>query len=158
MSTASQRRNIRIVLTVLACSGFLSAQSFEVASVKPSRPPGQDRGTSRQAHGGPGSPDPGAIAYTNMDLLGLVTMAYKVGPYQVVGPDWLNSTRFDITAKLPPETTVAQFRAMLQNLLADRFKLAVHRDQKQVQGFDLTVAKGGPKLTKSTENSVSTAG
>ena len=47
---------------------------------------------------------------------------------------------------------------MLQHLLADRFKLAIHRDQKQFQGFDLTVAKGGPKLTKSTEDSVSTAG
>jgi uncharacterized protein (TIGR03435 family) len=77
--------------------------------------------------------------YTNMDLLGLVTMAYEVHAYQVVGPDWLNSTRFDIAAKLSPGTTLAQFRVMLQNLLADRFKLAVHRDQKQFRGFDLTV-------------------
>ena len=86
-------------------------------------------------------------------------MAYEVHAYQVVGPDWLNSTRFDVTAKLPPGTTLAQFRVMLlQNLLAERFKLAIHRDQKQFQGFDLTVAKSGPKLTKSTENSVPTAG
>jgi len=148
---------LRLTLTVVVFSGLLSAQTFEVASVKPAPPPGPT-GASRQIHGGPGGPDPGTITYTNMDLLGLVTMAYEVHAYQVVGPDWLNSTRFDITAKLPPATTLPQFRVMLQNLLADRFRLAIHRDQKQFQGFDLTVAKGGPKLTKSTESSVSTAG
>lgn len=149
---------MRLTLTVLVFSRLLSAQTFEVASVKPAPPPGPARPAGRQIHGGPGSPDPGTITYINMDLLSLVTMAYDAHAYQVVGPDWLISTRFDIAAKLPRRTTLAQFRAMLQNLLADRFKLSVHRDQKQFQGFDLTVAKGGPKLTKSTETSVSTAG
>jgi uncharacterized protein (TIGR03435 family) len=54
--------------------------------------------------------------------------------------------RFDFTAKIPPGTTKEAFRLMLQNLLADRFKMAVHREKKQMQVYELTVAKNGPKF------------
>jgi uncharacterized protein (TIGR03435 family) len=129
-------------------------QSFDVASVKPS--PADAK--SRRILGGPGSTDPGTVTMTNVDLLSLVTMAYGVNPYQIVGPDWLGSTRFDIAAKVPPETTLEQYRLMLRNLLADRFKLAIHRDKKEGRQFELLVAKGGPKLKESAAESAATDG
>jgi uncharacterized protein (TIGR03435 family) len=128
---------------VLACG-----QSFEVASVKASPP----RPTSRTLRGGPGSTDPGAIAFTSIDLFSLTTLAFGIDAYQLQGPDWLSSARFDISAKLAPGTTVEQYRLMLQNLLADRFKMAIHSDKKESRVFDLVVAKGGPKLKESAPN------
>src|ERR1039458_6380226 len=133
----------------LLCAGLVYGQSFEVASVKPSPPPGPNRTMGRSVRGGPGSTDPGAITFTNIDLFSLVTLAYGINAYQLAGPDWLPAARFDITAKLPPATNREQYRLMLQNLLAERFKLAVHRDKKEGQAFDLVVAKNGPKLKES---------
>jgi uncharacterized protein (TIGR03435 family) len=133
------------IVPVFLCTGLACGQSFEVASVKPSLP-----GTkAREIRGGPGSTSPGTVTLAYSELASLVTMAYGVNPYQIVGPDWLGSTRFDIAAKVPPGTTVEQYRAMLRNLLADRFKLAVHRDKKEGRIFELVVAKNGPKLKES---------
>jgi uncharacterized protein (TIGR03435 family) len=89
------------------------------------------------------------VTLTSLDLLGLITMAYGVSPFQVVGPAWLNRTRFDIVAKVPAGTTVEQYRTMLQHLLAERFALAVHRDRKEGRTFELALSKNGPKLTES---------
>jgi uncharacterized protein (TIGR03435 family) len=144
------------ILAVFAGAGLACGQSFEVASVKPSPPPGPNRGMARQVRGGPGSTDPGAITFTGIDLLSLVTMAYGIDAYQLVGPDWLSTTRFDIAAKLPPGTTIEQYRLMLQNLLAERFKLAVHRDKKEGREFELILAKNGAKLKESAAGPTST--
>ena len=51
---------------------------------------------------------------------------------------------------MPPDTTKEQFRVMLQNLLADRFKLTIHREIKELPAYVLTVAKGGPKMKESS--------
>jgi uncharacterized protein (TIGR03435 family) len=133
------------MLAVLVCAGVAAGQSFEVASVKPSTtgPKGPP------VHGGPGSTDPGTVTLTFIDLSRLIAMAYGINPYQMVGPDWLSSSHFDIAAKLAPGTTVQQYRLMLQNLLADRFKMTFHRDQKEGRVFDLVVAKNGAKLKES---------
>jgi len=69
--------------------------------------------------------------------------------YQIVGPSWLDTERFDINATLPPETTKQQFQVMLQNLLAERFKLTIHRETKELPAYVLTVGKGGPKMKES---------
>jgi uncharacterized protein (TIGR03435 family) len=140
------------VLPVFLCTGLACGQSFEVASVKPS-PPGPK---ARRIRGGPGSTSPGTVTLTYIDLASLLTMAFSVNPYQIVGPDWLTITRFDIAAKLPPGTTVEQYRLMLRNLLADRFQLAVHSDKKDARVFELVVAKNGPKLKESTGEPPST--
>ena len=140
------------ILWSLACAALAYGQTFDVASVKPAAPPGANRPAGRQIHGGPGSTDPGTVTFTNADMMGLLTLAFEIRPYQVVGPDWLSATRFDITARLPPGTTVAEYRAMLRHLLQERFALATHNQQKEVPGFDLVVAKGGPKLTKSPDD------
>ena len=66
------------------------------------------------------------------------------------GPEWLNERRFDIQAKFDiskyPNPTPEQRRAMLQQLLADRFKLVVHHETKEFPLYDLVVAKNGPKF------------
>jgi uncharacterized protein (TIGR03435 family) len=76
--------------------------------------------------------------------------AYAVGPHQIFGgPDWVYSDRYDIMAKADPSINDDDvFMAMLQLLLADRFKLAIHRETKTIPAYVLEVDKKGPKLEK----------
>jgi uncharacterized protein (TIGR03435 family) len=96
--------------------------------------------------GGPGTKDPGRITYNGVTLKMLLKRAYDISPDQISGPDWLDSERYDIVAKVPPGTTPEQFRLMLQNLLAERFELRQHRETKTLPVYLLTVANNGPKL------------
>jgi uncharacterized protein (TIGR03435 family) len=118
---------------------------FEVASIKPAPPPNGQR-MMFGAKGGPGTQDPGRWSAENFTLLDVLTQAYGVDRYQVTGPDWLGLERFNISAKVPEGATKEQFRLMLQNMLIERFKLAAHRDKKEMQVYELVVAKNGPKL------------
>ncbi len=122
---------------------------FEVASIKPSAPPG--RGVIRKGPpGGPGSGDPGRITYTFSTIRDLMVDAYSVKRYQVsAGPKWLDSERFDIVAKVPEGATKEQVTVMLQNLLAERFKLTLHRETKELSMYALVVGAKGPKLKDS---------
>lgn len=112
-------------------------QSFEVASVKPSAST-SGRMTMKT--------DPGRISYTNITLKRILLSAYDVKSYQISGPDWLETLRFDITAKVPPGATKEQVQSMMQNLLATRFKMAVHRESKELSIYVLLAAKNGPKI------------
>src|SRR5271165_4347402 len=128
--------------------------TFDAASVKPATPPvpdGRGRIMMMGPSGGPGTKDPGRIRYPFMSLKNLLMNAYDVKSFQVSGPAFLDSERFDITATMPPETTKEQFRVMLQNLLAERFKLTVHRETKELPMYSLVVAKNGPKMKESAE-------
>ena len=80
-----------------------------------------------------------------------MTTAYGV-PYDQIsgGPDWLKSDRYEIDAVMPPDTTQPRFQAMLQNLLAQRFHLSLHRETRNFPAFDLVVAEGGPKFQETT--------
>jgi uncharacterized protein (TIGR03435 family) len=89
-------------------------------------------------------------------MVDLMVAAYGVEADNVLGgPAWLETARFDVIAKAPPTTSAETIKLMLQALLADRFKLAVHADSKPVQAFVLTVGKGKPKL-KDSESSGNT--
>lgn len=139
-----------IVFTAVLAYG----QTFEVASIKPAAPPVPDshnRILMMGPTGGPGSKDPGRIRYPYTTLRNLLMTAYDVKNFQIVGPAFLDSEHFDITATMPPETTKEQFQIMLQNLMAERFKLTVHKESKELPTYALVVAKGGPKLTESKE-------
>jgi uncharacterized protein (TIGR03435 family) len=125
-------------------------QTFEVASVKPSANGGSARGVV--VRGGPGSTDPGLARFENLDLFSFVTMAYGIQRYQLSGPDWTNTERFDISAKLPQGSTREQYRLMLQNLLVERFKLALHREKKEVPIYELVIGKNGSKLKESADD------
>src|SRR5262245_40402076 len=78
-----------------------------------------------------------------------VARAYRVRTSQVIGPDWMASTRFDVDAKLPPRSTADQISQMLQALLAERFGLKQHREQKEMPMYALIVGKPPLKLKES---------
>jgi uncharacterized protein (TIGR03435 family) len=143
---------------LLAFSGFLSygqtkaKLEFEVASIKPSVPPPGGRGMNVGARGGPGTADPTQITYSNMTLKLLIMTAYDMKNYQITAPDWTSdSQRFNIAAKVPEGASKEDLRAMLRNLLADRFQMKAHLEKKEMQAFALTVTKGGVKMKPSEE-------
>jgi uncharacterized protein (TIGR03435 family) len=119
--------------------------TFEAASIRPADvSPGGGHVT--WSRGGPGTNDPTRIDYHNVALSRLICQAYAVEDYQLVGPEWLTSERYQVAATLAKGATKEQFRAMFRNLLIDRFKLRVHRERKELEGYSLGVGKGGPKL------------
>jgi uncharacterized protein (TIGR03435 family) len=126
----------------------LQAPAFEVASVKPA----PSRSARLSVRGGPGTDDPGQISFTNVTLMNILLRAYDVKIYQVSGPDWLSSERYDIAAKVPPGTTKEQFNLMLQSLVVERFHLVLHHVAKEFQGYELVKGKNGSKL-KASESS-----
>ena len=83
-------------------------------------------------------------------MIDLIRAAYGVEPDLIVGgPGWLGFDRFDIAAKADPATPPATIRLMLQNLLAERFSLVLHKDTRQMPAYSLTVGKAKPALRES---------
>jgi uncharacterized protein (TIGR03435 family) len=128
---------------------FAQLPVFEVASLKPARSDTRVRSSMR---GGPGTPDAEQITFTNVTLMSVLMRAYDVKNYQVTGPAWLSSERYDIAAKVAPGTAKEQFNLMLQNLVAERFHLALHHETKEFQGYELVVSRSGSKLKISGES------
>ena len=100
---------------------------------------------------------PTSFNVTNLPLRLLITQAYRVSGYQLVGgPSWLDSERFDIVAKAPEGSRPDQTMLMLRGLLADRFKLKVHGETRDTQIYALVLARSdgklGPKLSKTTDD------
>src|ERR1700729_2112474 len=127
--------------------------SFEVASFKPAEMDMQKMAAAMMAGGalkmGPHI-DGAQAEYTAMALRELIAMAYNVKPFQISGPDWMTTTRFDIKAKMPAGSTKDDAPLMLQTLLEERFKLVVRRETKEHSVLALVVGKGGSKM-KETE-------
>ncbi|HLW77806.1 MAG TPA: TIGR03435 family protein, partial [Bryobacteraceae bacterium] len=117
---------------------------FDVATVRPSNAaPGAGMNNLR---------DPVQATWTNMALKWIVMQAYRVQPDAIVGgPAWITSDKWDIVAKSEKPATRAQQSEMLKPLLAERFKLQVHKETRQLPEYELVVAKGGPKLHEATE-------
>ena len=141
---------------VLLCASIALGQqpnpklTFEVASIKPAAPQAMGR-IQGSVDGGPGTPDPGRIRFTDMPLRVLIMRAYDVQSFQVSGPSWMDSQRFDVIAKVPDGATREDARIMLQNLLADRFKLKLHKESKEAAIYELVVAKGGIKMKEAAQ-------
>ena len=124
-----------------------SEPAFEVTSVKPNRSGDRRGGSTTRPNGG--------YVATNLTLHQLVTEAYRLRPFQVIGgPGWTTIDHFDINARAP-EGTSGRSDPMLRTLLADRFKLRVHTETKEQQVYALVLARAdgrlGPKLTPSTQ-------
>ncbi len=137
---------MRLWLLFLACTAM--AQTFDIASVKPGGPVRPDGlldinlGTARH----------GEVTLTNTTLSECIRWAYGLAnEEQIAGPDWIRerNTRVTIVAKAPPETPLDQLRLMMQALLAERFRLELHREPRKIAHYELTVAKGGPRLVES---------
>jgi uncharacterized protein (TIGR03435 family) len=134
-------------LVVNALLAYAQTPQFEVASVKPAA--ADARGS--RCNGGPGTTDPVTLTCENYSLSLLTMMAYNLRGFQLSAPDWMNSVRFDVTAKIPPDTEREEFELMLQGLLAERFGLKAHFEKKAMPVYELWVAKGGAKLKQSEE-------
>jgi uncharacterized protein (TIGR03435 family) len=128
-----------------------AAPTFDVASIKPSAPVTPAMAASGKIHAGlkitANRVDIGMFSLTD-----LICKAYDVKQYQVSGPDWMGAQRFDIVANLPEGATKEQVPQMLQTLLADRFKLTIHRDKKEHAVYALVVGKGGLKMKESEKD------
>ena len=153
---------------------FVRAQSsadqkrltFDVASVKPVAVPAgvslmedgrigvrKGGGTQIPANtGGPGTDDPGRIHYPLISLKQLLRRAWD-SYYTIEGPGWLDSQAVTVDATMPPDTTRAQFREMLRNLISERFGLQYHAAKKEITGYALAVARSGSKLKESADQS-----
>jgi uncharacterized protein (TIGR03435 family) len=116
---------------------------FEVASVKPSPP--MDTGNFFSRSG----PNANRYSATNATLRTMLLFAYQLKDYQLQCPGWMETERYDVNAKAPEGTAPPQIREMLQNLLLERFKMTVHREQRDATVYFLTVGKNGHKMKES---------
>jgi uncharacterized protein (TIGR03435 family) len=125
------------------------APTFDVASVKASQPAtgGEPRGDQRRRENIQVSP--GTVTMRNVNLRSCIRWAYHVTEYQVTGPAWLDSERYEITGKAAGPATEEQLRLMMQGLLQERFKLALHRQIKDFPVYVLVAGKNGPKVHES---------
>jgi uncharacterized protein (TIGR03435 family) len=137
----------RFIATALIAAGiaFAQAPAFEVATIRPAPPLDPAQIMQGKMHVGMNI-DKARVDIGFMSLADLIRTAYEVKAYQVSGPDWMNSERFDILAKMPDGATKDQVPAMLRALLADRFKLTIHKEGKDHAVYALVVEKNGPKL------------
>ncbi len=122
---------------------------FQVASIKLSTLPNGGGAIRPGPQGGPGTADPGRVTYSFSTIADLIASAYSVKRYQILGPKWLDAERFDIVAKVPQGAIKQQLNIMLQNLLAERFHLTLHRETKELPVYALVVGAKGPKLKPS---------
>lgn len=157
------RSRIAVAVCFLLCTGG-HAQQFEVASIKPSS--SNDPRTLLQILPG------GGLRTSGATLKFLMTLAYQVRFFQIVGgPGWINNNRFDVIANSerstiakddPPDPTKVtaselsrmqeEMRPRLVALLAERYKLQVHRETREEPVFELVVAKSGSRLQAASGN------
>jgi len=137
--------------------------TFEVASVKPNKS-GDTNGMLRMLPGG-------RVSASNMPVRPIITFAYQLAQYQLVGgPGWLTTDRYDLIAKLegdpgpvfaPSGTAPNPMQLALRNLLEDRFKLKVHRETREMDIYALVMAKPGggpgPNLKPTTQDCAAAA-
>lgn len=124
---------------------------FEVVSIRPVPPDSQGGisepvGTEFRAHA--------------MPLSVLVQMTFGINPNQMVIPEWAQGVKVDIAAKTGSDVplTYEQMKPLMQTMLAERFKMAYHRETREVQGYDMVVAKGGLQLTPAKPGSSKVGG
>jgi uncharacterized protein (TIGR03435 family) len=147
-------RRVYLALSPVALLAQLTTSpGFEVASVKRvaqhNAPPLSGR------TGFSPSVDPLQIRYAGTTLKNLLMQAYNLKSYQISGPVWLDDERYDIVAKIPEGATKEQVPAMLQGLLAERFRLRVHWESKEQRVYALVAGRNGPHLAASKESAVS---
>jgi uncharacterized protein (TIGR03435 family) len=153
-----EMQRIAVISALAACLPLLvNAQTkpahpeFEVASIRPAPP--MDASVKIGMH-----TDGAQVRFDFLSLRDCMRIAWQVKDYQIVGPDWVGSDRFNISAKVPDGgATEEQRRTMLQNLLIDRFKLTFHNDKKEFAVYALVLSKNGLKMTETAPDATSDA-
>lgn len=132
-------------ILVFACLSYAqTVNTFEAASIHPN-PSGDERSVIDLGASG-------RLKATNTTLKNLIRSAYGVQADQIIGgPKWLDTDRYDVDAKAIGPITGAQEQPLIQNLLADRFKLKTHREQRELTVYGLEVTKAG-LIKQSTAN------
>jgi uncharacterized protein (TIGR03435 family) len=97
--------------------------------------------------------DQGRITFGYASLRDLMARAYEVKAPQINGPAWIDSERYDVSAKIPEGVPQEQVPAMLRTLIEQRFQLKFHRETKEMPVYELVQGKGGVKLDKAAEPS-----
>ncbi len=131
---------MRIFLAAVVFAGSALAQTpaFEVATIK----------VNDSGSGGSNFPalNNGTLSTHNVSLKLILQVAYDLNPLRIIGPEWLDTTRFDLTAKSPPGVPDSAMMPMLQALLKERFHVEVHREMKELPVYEMVIAKGGVKM------------
>ena len=142
--TQKEQHMRRILMAVLVALAPAAAQtSFEVASVRISQfAKAGGEGSTRESV----EPGPGGLAMRNVSLRSAIRWAYGVKDFQISAPGWTDSERYDIAAKAAGAVSNEQLRLMLQALLTERFKLALHHETKELPVYALVVGKRGTRI------------
>ncbi len=150
LSGGVTRRSVAAIVAVVSPFAYVIATAqarpqFDIADVHVSA---ASTGANQALRGG--GIRAGMYQIQTATMLDLVKTAYGMDADKVLGgPSWLELDRYDVFAKAPASTSADTANLMLQSLLADRFKLVLHRDSRPLPGFALTVGKNGaPKLKK----------
>ena len=134
-------------LVVGAIWAQATTPAFEVAAVRAAEfpNPGRGGGGPQQFRAGM-QLDAGRLDWGFASLADMIQYAFGVKNYQVSGPDWMRSSRWNVVARLPEGAPQDQVPRMMQALLAERFQLKVHHEKREQPVYALEVAKGGPRL------------
>ena len=141
-----------LLLLLIASAAYAQSPTFDAASIKPNR--SGAGGSSIRA-------SKGLITIENASLKKILFAAYSIPEdrdYMLSGPDWLTTEHFDIQARFPADTALPQMQQMMQALLADRFKLTLHRETRQLPTYALVVAKDGPRIQPVDDGQPKTTG
>lgn len=152
----------------LAIAMLTALTAWAWAQSAPALVPAIDAATIKPNNSGSGSSrtngDPGRITFENVTLLSLIQTAYGLTRYQIAGPDWIRDVHFDAVVTftgIPKEATGAQRRAAEQKLLepwlAGEFHLKAHHETRPLPGYELRVAKRGPRLVPTDKPCCSTS-
>ena len=113
--------------------------AFEVAAIRPANDDGNHDNDN----------DDGIVRIHNYTLKRLISRAWEIDMSEIYGgPNWIDSESYDINAKIPAEFVRAYNKVpqMMQNLLAERFRLRIHREPRQIAGYQLLLAKKGLRM------------
>jgi len=145
---------MKAIRLAILCTGALLAQApadlkFEVASLRPSQT-SQDR-VDVGVH-----IDGAQVRINALPMRDYIARAYNLKLYQVSGPEWLTTERYDLSAKLPEGTKPDQIWDMMQALLLERFQLKSHREKKDLPIYALIVGRPPLKLQESAPDPAGT--
>ena len=126
---------------MLGVLGAAGQPKFEVASVKRA-----EMGIIKNSMG------PGTVTLIGDPLKIVIREAFQMKDYQISGPSWLDESCYEIVAKMPEGATSDQIPAMLQALLAERFKFTAHKESRPQPVYALVVGKGGARLQEASAN------
>jgi uncharacterized protein (TIGR03435 family) len=134
-------------LPVLAVAQTAPAHlEFEVASIRPAPPIEGKVDIGMHIDGA-------QVRFSFLSLREYARIAWQLKDFQVVGPDWVSSDRYNIVAKIPPGSSQDQIHEMLKNLLVDRFKMTFHNEKREFPVYALIQTKAGIKLKETPPDS-----